>query len=128
MVITSCFPPSGPWLDESGQPLEGSQVVEYQGFRHCGHADVQFLVFFGDMYAKDLEGQLGILANSAGDPLTYAILDEIPEGAVAQGVTFREREIYFDPETRADYLYVHFDGATTERWPRAESDCDRPGS
>ena len=127
-ALTACFPPTGPWRDESGQPLEGSQVVEFQGFRHCGHQEVQFLVFFGDMYAKDPEGRLGPLANDAGDPLTYAVLAEVPEGVVAQGINFREREIYFNPETRDDYLYVHFEGGATERWPRAESDCDRPGS
>jgi hypothetical protein len=128
VAVAACFPPTGPWLDESGQPLEGSQVVEYQGFRHCGHEDVQFLVFFGDMYAKDPEGALGPLANSAGDPLSYAVLTELPPGVVAQGITFRDREIYFDPETREDYLYIHFESGSTERWPRAESACDRPGA
>jgi len=127
LVLSACFPPTGPWLDESGQRLEGSQVVQYQGFRHCGHEQVEFLLFFGAMYAKDLEGALGALANPAGDSLTYAILDELPPGVVGQGITFRDREIYLDPETREDYLYVHFDSGSTERWPRAEFDCDRPG-
>ncbi len=128
LLVTACFPPSGPWLDESGQRLEGSQVVEYPGFRHCGHEDVQFLVFFGNMYANDSQGALGPLANASGDPLSFAVLDEVPEGVVAQGITYGDREIYLDPETRDDYLYIHFENGSTERWPRAESDCDRPGS
>jgi hypothetical protein len=128
VLLVACFPPTGPWLDESGQRLEGSQVVQYQGFRHCGHEDVQFLVFFGDMYANDPEGALGPLVNAEGDSLTFAILDEVPSGVVAQGITFRDREIYFDPVTRDDYLYIHLDAGSTERWPRAESECDRPGA
>ena len=47
---------------------------------------------------------------------------------MAQGITYGDREIYLDPETRDDYLYIHFENGSTERWPRAESDCDRPGS
>jgi hypothetical protein len=128
VALAACFPPNGPWLDESGQRLEGSQVVEYRGFRHCGHEDVHFLVFFGAMYAKDPDGDLGELLSEDGEVISYAVLDEVPAGAIAQGITFRDREIYFDPATRDDYLYIRFDDGFTERWPRAESDCDRPGS
>jgi hypothetical protein len=118
----------GPWLDESGQPLEGSQVIQYQGFEVCGHAEVVFLVFFGDMYAKDLDGVLGELRGETGETLTYAVLDEIPPGAVGTGIKTRNREIYMDQATRSDYLYIHRQDGRTERWPRAESSCDRPGS
>lgn len=118
----------GPWLDESGQRLEGSQLVEYRGFEECGHESVVFLVFFGDMYAKDTRGDLGELRNPSGEVLSYAVLDEIPPGVDATGLTSGEREIYFDEATRADYLYIHRTDGRTERWPRAESPCDLPGS
>ena len=128
LVITSCgLNQFRPWLDESGQRLEGSQVIEYRGFEECGHEDVVFLVFFGDMYAKDTGGVLGELRNASGEVLTYAMLDEVPTGVTPTGLTSGEREIYLDEATRADYLYVHGrDG--TERWPRAEFPCDLPGS
>ncbi|HJQ94410.1 MAG TPA: hypothetical protein VJ935_01720 [Acidimicrobiia bacterium] len=119
---------TGPWLDESGQRLEGSQLIQYQGFEECGHERVQFIVFFGAMYARDPEGVLGGLTNEAGEPLSFEVTTEIPEGVMPQGFTFRDREIYFDPGTREDYLYVYFENGNLERWPRAESPCDRPGS
>lgn len=129
LLLTSCgLTQHGPWLDESGQRLEGSQLVEYQGFEECGHESVVFLVFFGDMYAKDTDGVLGELRNPSGDVLSYEVLDEVPPGVTATGLTSGEREIYFDEATRADYLYVHRADGRTERWPRAESPCDLPGS
>lgn len=129
LLLTSCgLTQYGPWLDESGQRLEGSQLVEYQGFEECGHESVVFLVFFGDMYAKDTDGVLGELRNPSGDVLSYAVLDEIPPGVIATGLTSGEREIYFDEATRPDYLYIHRADGRTERWPRAESPCDLPGS
>lgn len=129
LVITSCgLNQFRPWLDESGQRLEGSQVIEYQGFEECGHEDVVFLVFFGDMYAKDAGGVLGELRNASGEVLTYAVLDEVPTGVTPTGLTSGEREIYFDEATRADYLYVHGTDGRTERWPRAEFPCDLPSS
>ncbi|MGQ0849612.1 MAG: hypothetical protein ACT4OP_10925 [Actinomycetota bacterium] len=129
LAIGGCgFSQVGPWLDESGQRLEGSQLIQYPGFEQCGHQEVEFLVFFGDMYAKDLDGALGELANPAGEILSYALLQEIPEGVTARGFTFKDREIYYDEATLADYLYIHYSNGNTERWPRAESPCDRPGS
>ncbi len=119
----------GPWLDESGQRLEGSQVLQYQGFQTCGHDKVIFLFFFGDLYARDDDGDLGPLINAEGEVLTFAVLDEPPAGAEPTGITHEDREIYLDPETRGDYLYIHdAELGRTERWPRAEIDCDRPGS
>ena len=118
----------GPWLDESGQPLEGSQVLQYRGFEECGHGDVVFLSFFGRMYAQDDKGILGQLTNEDGETLTFAVLDQIPEGVVARGLTLGDREIYFEDASLDDYLYIHREGdGRTERWPRAESDCDRRG-
>ncbi|MGH8928336.1 MAG: hypothetical protein ACRDWH_08300 [Acidimicrobiia bacterium] len=130
VLLTACagFGQFGPWLDESGQRLEGSQVVQYRGFEQCGHEQVIFLVFFGAMYAQDRHGVLGELHGANGDVLTYAVLDEIPEGVTATGITTTDREIYFDEDTRADYIYIHRDTGRTERWPRAEIACDRPGS
>jgi len=128
-LLGACaFNQFGPWRDESGQPLEGSQVLQYQGFEECGHEDVVFLSFFGRMYAQDDDGVLGQLTSDDGQVLTFEILDEIPTGVVARGLTLGDREIYFDDATLDDYLYVHRnDEGTTERWPRAEIDCDRRG-
>lgn len=129
LLVTSCgLTQFGPWLDESGQRLEGSQLVEYQGFVECGHDDVVFLVFFGDMYAKDPDGVLGELRNAAGEALSYAVLDEVPARANPTGLTSGQREIYLDDATREDYVYIVREDGRTERWPRAESPCDRPGS
>jgi hypothetical protein len=119
---------TGPWLDESGQRLEGSQLIQYQGFEECGHRGVQFIVYFGDMYAQDPAGVLGPLTNEAGEPLSYQVLTDIPEGVSAAGFTFRDREIYLNPETLEDYLYVYYENGNLERWPRAEFPCDRPGA
>ena len=129
LLLASCsLTQFGPWLDESGQRLEGSQLVEYQGFEECGHEDVVFLVFFGDMYAKDTDGTLGELRNALGDVLSYAVLDEIPTDVAPTGLTSGDREIYMNEATREDYLYIHREDGRIERWPRAESPCDRPGS
>lgn len=129
LLLASCgLTQFGPWLDESGQRLEGSQLVEYQGFAECGHDEVVFLVFFGDMYAKDTKGVLGELLSPSGEVLSYAVLDGVPTGANPTGLTSGEREIYLDDAIREDYLFVHREDGRTERWPRAESPCDRPGS
>jgi hypothetical protein len=129
LLLGACaFNEFGPWRDESGQPLEGSQVLQYQGFEECGHEDVVFLSFFGRMYAQDDDGVLGQLTSEDGEVLTFAILDEVPDGVVARGLTLGDREIYFEDATLDDYLYIHRnDEGRTERWPRAEIDCDRRG-
>jgi len=129
LVLSACsLNQFGPWLDESGQPLEGSQVLQYQGFEECGHEDVVFLSFFGRMFAQDEDGVLGQLKSENGEILTFAILDEVPKGVTARGLTLGDREIYFGDTTLDDYLYIHRGGdGRTERWPRAESDCDRRG-
>jgi hypothetical protein len=129
LLIGACaFNQFGPWRDESGQPLEGSQVLQYQGFEECGHEDVVFISFFGRMYAQDEGGVLGQLTGEDGEILTFAILDAIPDGVVARGLTLGDREIYFEDATLDEYLYIHRnDEGRTERWPRAEIDCDRRG-
>lgn len=129
LVLSACnFNQFGPWLDESGQPLEGSQVLQYPGFEECGHEDVVFLSFFGRMYAQDDDGVLGQLTSEDGEVLTFAILDEVPEGVIPRGLTLGDREIYFEDNTLDEYLYIHREGdGRTERWPRAETDCDRRG-
>jgi hypothetical protein len=128
-LLGACaFNKYGPWLDESGQPLEGSQVLQYQGFAECGHEDVVFLSFFGRMYAQDEDGVLGELHSEDGETLTFATLEDVPEGVTARGMTLGDREIYFGDATLDDYLYIHREGdGLTERWPRAEVDCDRRG-
>jgi hypothetical protein len=129
LLLVSCnLNQYGPWLDESGQRLEGSQLIEYPGFKHCGHDKVVFMIFFGDMYAKDDRGVLGELHNAAGDTLTFTVLDEVPLEVEPTGLTAGEREIYFDDATRSDYLYIRQADGRFERWPRAETPCDRPGS
>ena len=129
LLLGGCaFNQFGPWRDESGQPLEGSQVLQYQGFEECGHEDVVFLTFFGRMYAQDDDGVLGQLTSENGEVLTFAILDEVPAGVVPRGLTLGDREIYFEDASLDDYLYIHrSDEGHTERWPRAEIDCDRRG-
>ncbi|MEX0698225.1 MAG: hypothetical protein WD354_00700 [Acidimicrobiia bacterium] len=119
----------GPWLDESGQPLEGSQVIQYRGFEICGHDEVTFLFFFGDLYAQDDDGALGQLTNAEGEVLTFEVLNELPPGTEATHITLGTKEIFFDPNTREDYLYIYrSDDQRAERWPRAEIECDRPGT
>jgi hypothetical protein len=128
MLLAACnLNEHGPWLDESGQPLEGSQVVEYDGFSSCGHAKVTFIRFFGLMFAKDPGGVLGPLSGADDQPLTFELLTEIPAGVQASTITHNDREIFFDPTNREDYLYVHLGDGTLERWPRAEIACDTPG-
>ncbi len=130
LILGGCgFNQFGPWLDESGQPLEGSQVLQYAGFEECGHEGVVFLSFFGRMYAQDDDGVLGELTSGDGEVLTYALLDQIPDGVVARGLTLGDREIYYEDATLDDYLYIHrSNDGLTERWPRAETDCDRRGT
>lgn len=115
----------GPWLSPTGAPLEGSQVVEFEGFRQCGWEDVIFIRFFGAQYAKDPEGVLGELRSVDGERrLTYEVLDELPEGAIATGITHEGREIHFVEETREDYLYISRPDGRVEQRPRAEVECE----
>jgi hypothetical protein len=116
----------GPWLDESGQRLEGSQVLMFMGLQTCEHESVTFLNFFGALYAKDPDGVLGELRNPEGEVLTFEWLPEVPTGLEETNITHRDREILIGAD-RTDYLYLSLGDGTAERWPRAEIDCDRPG-
>jgi hypothetical protein len=118
----------GPWLDPSGQPLEGSQVLEYAGFPECGHREVVFMMFFDRLFARDPEGVLGQLYNQAGDPLSFAVLAETPAGLTESGITHNDRQLLYDAANREDYVFVRLGDGTVERWPRAEIACDRPGA
>jgi hypothetical protein len=129
LVLTACsFNDFGPWLDQSGQRLEGSQVLEYAGFPNCGHRKVTFMMFFGRLFARDPEGVLGQLYNQESEPLAFAVLPEEPPGLTESDITHNEREILYDAENREDYLYIRLADDTVEQWPRAEIPCDRPGS
>ena len=96
LLAAGCaFSEYGPWLSPTGARLEGSQVVEFEGFRECGQEDVVFIRFFGAQYAKDPDGVLGEIRSVDGERvLVYAVLDELPEGAVGTGITHEGREIY----------------------------------
>ena len=126
-VVAACANQHGPWLNSAGRRLEGSEVVEFDGFSQCGQESVVFLRFFGDQYAKDPEGVLGPLTSAEGRPLSFVVLDEIPPGAEATGIHHGSREIYVDPATRADYIYMRLGSGQVERWPRAEVPCGTEG-
>ncbi len=126
-VTAACTNQHGPWLNSAGRRLEGSEVVEFDGFNQCDQESVTFLRFFGDQYAKDPEGVLGQLTSAEGRPLSFAILDEVPEGAEPTGIHHGSREIYVDPATRADYIYIRLGTGQVERWPRAEVPCESDG-
>ncbi|MGH8875156.1 MAG: hypothetical protein ACRDVM_07890, partial [Acidimicrobiia bacterium] len=104
---------------------QGSQVIEFEGLSACVQEDVVFLRFFGDQYANDPMGVLGTLRSVDGDGrvLTFARLDEIPEGAEPTGIHHDEREIYLTDE-QEDYLYIEVGDTHVERWPRAEVPCE----
>ena len=123
-VVAACTNQHGPWLNSAGRRLEGSEVVEYDGFNQCGQESVVFLRFFGDQYAKDPDGVLGTLTSAEGRPLSFAVLDQVPDGAEPTGIHHGSREIYVDPATRADYIYIRLGTGQVERWPRAEVPCE----
>ncbi len=125
VVVTACAPQQGPWFNDAGRRLEGSEVVEFTGFNQCDQESVTFIRFFGDQYAKDPEGVLGQLTSAEGRPLSFALLDGVPDGAEPTGIRQGAREIYVDPATRADYLYIRLGSGQVERWPRAEVPCER---
>lgn len=129
LVLAACsFNDFGPWLDQSGQRLEGSQVLEYAGFPNCGHRQVTFMMFFGRLFARDPKGVLGQLYNEAGEPLAFAVLTEEPAGLTESDITHKDREILYDANNREDYVYIRMGDGTVEQWPRAEIACDRPGA
>lgn len=123
LVLSACGLSRGPWVDEYGQRLQGSQLVEYDGFASCDQERVVFIAFFGDTYAKDPLGRLGELRSlETGEPVTFASLTSLPPSAEATGITGAGREI-FVADDRTDYLYIRLLNGTVERWPRAEVPC-----
>jgi len=126
LVVTACagMESFGPWVNADGQVMQASQVIQFRGFAACGQQKVVFLQFFGDQYAEDPEGVLGPLHGKDGRLLTFAILDAVPPGAEPTGIHHDGREIYVDPATRSDYVYIVYANGRVERWPRAEIACD----
>lgn len=113
----------GPWVDANGRRMLGSEVVEFQGFPECDQQQVTFMRFFGDQYARDPDRILGDLRSPIDDaPLTFAVLDALPEGAEGTDITHDGREIFVAGD-RPDYLYVRLPSGDVERWPRAETEC-----
>ncbi|NIR38057.1 MAG: hypothetical protein GWN79_13675, partial [Actinobacteria bacterium] len=114
--LAACSPNvHGPWVDENGRRLMGSEVVEYRGFPECDQELVTFMRFFGDQYARDPEGVLGPLRSPVDDdPLAYAVLDSLPEGAEGTDITHGGREIYVAAD-RPDYLYIRLADGDVER-------------
>ena len=115
----------GPWLDPNGNQMRGSDMIEFDGFALCDQTQVIFIQFFGDQYAKDPTGVLGDLESiETGEPLSFELLESLPEGLQGTDITHKGREIYIG-EDRPDYLYVRLPSGETERWPRAEDTCQR---
>ena len=113
----------GPWLDAHGRLLGGDEVIEYDGFAACDQERVVFLRFYGDTYAYDEYHRLGPLTSpDTGEELTYAVIDTLPESALATGITHAGEEIFI-ADDRADYLYIRLPGGLIQRWPRAEVSC-----
>jgi hypothetical protein len=115
----------GPWLDPSGFQMRGNDMIEFEGFAICDQTQVVFIQFFGDQYAKDPRGVLGDLESiETGEPLSFELLDVLPEGLQGTEITHKGREVYIG-EDRPDYLYIRLPSGETERWPRAEDTCQR---
>jgi hypothetical protein len=125
VLVSACGLNSrGPWITGDGRQLQGSEVIEYDGFAACDQQRVVFLFFFGDTYAKDDLGRLGPLASEVdGRLLTFEVgPDLLPESAFATGINHAGREIFI-ADDRADYLYIRLANGMVERWPRAEVSC-----
>lgn len=114
----------GPWVDANGNRMSGNDMIEFNGFAACDQQQVVFIQFFGDQYAKDLQNDLGELRSPEnGEPLTFEVLDALPDGVEGTDITHAGREIFI-AEDRADYIYVRLPNGQAERWPRAEDTCD----
>ena len=124
VLVSACgLNTRGPWVTGDGRQLQGSEVIEYDGFAACDQQRVVFLFFFGDTYVKDDLGRLGPLASEVdGGLLTFEVGDLLPESAFATGINHAGREIFI-ADDRADYLYIRLPNGLVERWPRAEVSC-----
>ncbi len=139
-VLTSCADGRyGPWVREDGSVIESSLLIEYQGFRDCDQLDVTFMQFYGYQYARDPGMILGDVTapDGSGRVLEYDVLfgEEVLATLESQGFTHSarpigsndwvDREIFLDPASREDYLYVVVDNEAIERWVRYEEQCER---
>lgn len=114
----------GPWVDRFGRELQGSEMVEFRGFAACEWQDVVFIRFFGDQYARDPGGVLGVLVSTeTGGELAFDVLPELPPGLEGTDITHDGREVFIGDD-RADYLYIRLPNGEVERWPRAEIECE----
>ena len=126
MVLSSCaLNTQGPWVDQFGRRMQGSEMIEFNGFAACNQTQVTFIRFFEDQYAKDPTGVLGELESpSTGAPITFEVLPELPPELMGTDITHAGREVYIG-EDRPDYLYIRLPNGEVERWPRAEVTCVR---
>lgn len=115
----------GPWVTAEGRRLQGSEVIEYDGFNQCDQERVIFMRFFGKQYARDPRRILGQLFSVEGQPIEFAILEEVPSGAEPTGIHHKEREIYLDQSLIEDFLFIRLGNGRVEQWPRAEVPCLR---
>ena len=125
LLLAACqMDRDGPWVDESGHALTGFDVRQMAGRSACDQHDVDFIFFFGDYYARDLKGVLGLLVSLDGaTPLEFTVLESAPSHVEGTGIRYEDREILVGDD-RVDYLYVSEPDGTVERWPRAEVWCE----
>jgi hypothetical protein len=115
----------GPWVSSSGAQVPGSLVLEFPGLAQCDQEDVVFIRYLGRQYARDPLGQLGELRSvDGGRVLEYRLLDALPAGAEATGITHQDREIHVIESDIEDYLFISRGDGRVEQRPRAEVDCE----
>ena len=126
LVVSSCaLNTQGPWVDQFGRRMLGSEMIEFSGFAACNQKRVTFIKFFEDQYAKDPTGILGELTSATtGEPLSFELLPDLPPGLEGTDITHGGREIFIG-EDRPEYLYIRLPNGEVERWPRAEVTCVR---
>ena len=126
VVLSACaLNTQGPWVDQFGRRMQGTEMIEFRGFAACNQTQVTFIRFFEDQYAKDPTGVLGQLESpTTGEPIAFEVLSELPSGLDGTDITHAGREVYIG-EDRPDYLYIRLPNGEVERWPRAEVTCVR---
>ena len=125
MVTAACVPgDNGPWVDEDGELVSNAHLLEYKGLVACDQRTVTFFQIFGRQYANDPNGVLGDLTSLDGfRALMFSRTTDLPDTAIATGITHDNREIYHNQPDIEDYLYIVIDDQIVERWPRAEQRC-----
>lgn len=115
----------GPWLSPTGAQVPGSLVLEFPGLAQCDQEDVVFIRYLGRQYARDPLGRLGELRSVDGSRvLEYRLLDALPAGAEATGITHQDREIHVLEAEIEDYLFISRGDGRVEQRPRAEVGCE----